>query len=929
MRDAVRLSEEQLRDIYADGYTSWLKCYTAAIQSPALPVSYLLGHNAFARQPSFPATPLRDHGTYASNNRKYMTGCAFVIGTRYFVPVRLTTAKGDDGIPNWESWFPGTGRNYLSLLTLAWAFILSARWSEIMGIISSVRYLASRAPLEEDERVDDDDGGDERQNAKGGQQEGRSSRSVHNGGPPRVIVDIGNATSHECRWWAAILAPGRGWEAVVPGKSETFWSPWSIRVLSGPRFVIRRRAVGPEPSACEPPSFAKALEFLDKFCRQYNVVEQSHAALAAALLLPSISESMGTLCLPPLVASGRPAIREKGRRTSRLRHDWLRIPEHHLDRLLTASCNIRGTEPALLNAFFNPDIECNAVTPWLQGALTAIDSFAVGRPLVLGRMMMARAPKAAFLWVGATVLGVGETLLTRIRLGSLPTDLNTAAWSGTLQHFLQQPVEAGVSEDGKMTRADYCRLLALTVNLPSPVFPMSPWKPFGLIPLWLAGPLVQLHAACNEHQLQYLSFLWHKTPAFGYTIPAVSGITPSRSGTDDSIPRPRPISVRDWKQVVADESASKEATQDVFEYMATVNPESERDAERSAFSTTISAAAASPPLSEETAAQEPPQPRWRPPSDGALEQRPVLVVGAGNIGRRVALVWASNRRPVTIYDISAEALRSAAEYVTDNLGAYCAARETQPGPVRTTTDLRTATATSGEPARDRAGAVTAEELTRAPWLAVECLPESRPLKTSVLALLERSLPADCVLASNSSSLTTAEMAAEGPLRHPHRLLNTHYLIPPRNRMVELMSSGATDPAIFPFLAAQMRRVGLAPVAVPDGLQSPGLVFERVWAACKREALAVLAEGVARPADVDALFRDFFHAEKGPCERMDEVGLDAVAAAERHNLDRDPALASAPALRWLREHYLDRGRLGEKTGDGLFTEAERARLREGC
>ncbi|KAL2172902.1 hypothetical protein VTG60DRAFT_80 [Thermothelomyces hinnuleus] len=324
--------------------------------------------------------------------------------------------------------------------------------------------------------------------------------------------------------------------------------------------------------------------------------------------------------------------------------------------------------------------------------------------------------------------------------------------------------------------------------------------------------------------------------------------------------------------------------------------------QRSAFSTTTSS------LSEEKAAQEPHQPKWRPPSDQALEQRPVLVVGAGNIGRRVALVWASNRRPVTIYDISPEALRSATEYVTDNLAAYCAARETHPGPVRTTTDLRTATATSGEPARDSAGAVTAaaEELTRAPWLAIECLPESRPLKTS---------------------LTTAEMAAEGPLNHPHRLLNTHYLIPPRNRMVEIMSSGATDPAIAPFLAAQMRRVGLAPVVVPDGLQSPGLVFNRVWAACKRETLAVLAEGVARPADVDALFRDFFHAEKGPCERMDEVGLDTVARVEQHNLERTPGLGSEGVLRWLRDNYVSKGKLGEKSGDGLFTEAERARLRE--
>jgi 3-hydroxyacyl-CoA dehydrogenase len=294
----------------------------------------------------------------------------------------------------------------------------------------------------------------------------------------------------------------------------------------------------------------------------------------------------------------------------------------------------------------------------------------------------------------------------------------------------------------------------------------------------------------------------------------------------------------------------------------------------------------------------------------------------------VALVWASNARPVTIYDISPDALHSATEYITDNLGAYCTERGTHPGHVSTTSDLKTATSTSGHhPERDSAGTITAQEHTRAPWLAIECLPESLPLKTSVLALLERSLPSDCILASNSSSLTAAEMAAEGPLSYPHRLLNTHYFIPPRNRMVELMSSGATHPAIFPFLAQAMRRVGFAPVVVPRDIQSRGFVFNRIWAACKRETLAVLAEGVAKPADVDALFRDFFHAEKGPCERMDEVGLDTVARVEQHNLERKPGLGSEDALAWLKKNYVAAGKLGEKSGDGLFTSEERDGLRE--
>ncbi|KAK3379217.1 hypothetical protein B0T24DRAFT_519758 [Lasiosphaeria ovina] len=324
-------------------------------------------------------------------------------------------------------------------------------------------------------------------------------------------------------------------------------------------------------------------------------------------------------------------------------------------------------------------------------------------------------------------------------------------------------------------------------------------------------------------------------------------------------------------------------------------------------------------------------PQWRPLTEECLEERPVLIIGAGNMGRRLALVWASASRPVTVYDTSQDALDATTEYLTDNLGAYCAGRGTHPGHVCTTTDLRIATTTGrlegGTQSATEAQDIELHSGAKGPWMAVDCLPESLELKAAVLSQMEHLLPGSCILASNSCSLQTREIAAAGRLHHPERLLNTHYFIPPRNRMVELMSSSRTHAEIFPFLAAQMQRVGLAPIIVP--VQSQGLVFNRIWAACKRETLAVLAEGVARPADIDALFRDFFHAEKGPCERMDEVGLDRVAGVEKHCLEERPALArdgKAP-LDWLVRSYVDRGRLGEKTGDGFFTGAERDALKE--
>ncbi|KAK3319071.1 hypothetical protein B0H66DRAFT_255819 [Apodospora peruviana] len=321
-------------------------------------------------------------------------------------------------------------------------------------------------------------------------------------------------------------------------------------------------------------------------------------------------------------------------------------------------------------------------------------------------------------------------------------------------------------------------------------------------------------------------------------------------------------------------------------------------------------------------------PKWRPPSEQCLEERPVLIVGAGNLGRRIALVWASASRPVTIYDEDPAALLEATEYITDNLGEYCTSHGTHPGHVCTTTDMRVATTTGrleGISQPDEAKECELNSGAKGPWMVIECLPESLELKISLLSQLEHSLPCNCILASNSASLMTSEMAPH--LHHPERLLNTHYFIPPRNLMVELMSSSKTHDEIFPFLAEQMRRVGLSPMIVPAGIQSQGFIFNRIWAACKRETLAVLAEGVAKPAEVDMLFRDFFHAEKGPCERMDEIGLDTVARVEGHYLEQRPKLDSARQLGWLTKNYVHQGKLGEKSGGGgLFSREEREAMK---
>ncbi|KAK1574461.1 3-hydroxyacyl-CoA dehydrogenase [Colletotrichum navitas] len=296
-------------------------------------------------------------------------------------------------------------------------------------------------------------------------------------------------------------------------------------------------------------------------------------------------------------------------------------------------------------------------------------------------------------------------------------------------------------------------------------------------------------------------------------------------------------------------------------------------------------------------------PKWTPPSDPT--SRPVVILGAGVLGRRLAVMWASTGRPVILHDVDPGALASAIVYIADALTTVCSVRETHPGHVTTSTVLENTCAAR-------------------PWMVIEALPEDPEIKRAMLGRADALVPEDCILASNSSTWPTS--ALRNLVTRPERLLNTHYHLPPRNTYVELMTCGATDQNLAPFLEAQMRSVGFTPLALPR--ESVGFVFNRIWSAIKSDTLRVLQAELASPKDIDALFRDFFHAEKGPCEKMDEVGLDTVWQVERNRLGMgvlDPAKAGYTD--WLEENYVSRGRLGEKTGDGLYSAKERSLLAE--
>ncbi len=272
--------------------------------------------------------------------------------------------------------------------------------------------------------------------------------------------------------------------------------------------------------------------------------------------------------------------------------------------------------------------------------------------------------------------------------------------------------------------------------------------------------------------------------------------------------------------------------------------------------------------------------------------RPITVIGCGTLGRRIALMASTRGGEVRIFDPHQGSLDQGLKFVTEALPAVVA---TIPGAVQGRV--------SGE--TELAAAV------RNAWLVVEAVPEQLNVKRAVFAELDSAAPPDAILATNSSSYPSSQLIDQ--VARPERLLNMHYYMPPELPMVELMSCGKTDPAIIDFLMERLPLYGLVPFRVQR--ESVGFIFNRIWAAIKRESLSVVEEGVAKLEDVDRMWGLFTAHQPAPFRLMDKVGLDVVLAIEEHYAAVRNDVPEGP--RQLLRRYVNEGRLGVKSGQGFY------------
>ncbi len=205
---------------------------------------------------------------------------------------------------------------------------------------------------------------------------------------------------------------------------------------------------------------------------------------------------------------------------------------------------------------------------------------------------------------------------------------------------------------------------------------------------------------------------------------------------------------------------------------------------------------------------------------------------------------------------------------------------------------------------------TTEQAASGVDLVIEAVPEDMTLKLEIFRALDRAAPESAVLATNTSSLSITEIP--GATRRPGRVVGMHFFNPVhRMKLLEVVRGLETDEAAIAAAIAVGERMGKTCVTVRE---APGFVTSRINAMIGNEAFYMLQEGVASARDIDQALRLGLNHPMGPFELVDLVGLDTRLSILRF-LHRTLGEKFRPCP--LLEQYVAAGRLGRKTGRGVY------------
>lgn len=278
--------------------------------------------------------------------------------------------------------------------------------------------------------------------------------------------------------------------------------------------------------------------------------------------------------------------------------------------------------------------------------------------------------------------------------------------------------------------------------------------------------------------------------------------------------------------------------------------------------------------------------------------RKMAVIGAGTMGNGIAHVFAQYGWQVTLIDVKAEQLEKALATIGKNLdrmvqkGSLDEAQKTA-----TLQNLQTTTSMQ-EGLQDKE-------------LVVEAATENQEIKLSIFRSMDQFAPANCILASNTSSIPIQTIAAV--TKRPEKVIGMHFMNPvPVMKLVEVINGPLTDKGVTASIVALSKELEKVPCVVND---FPGFISNRILMPMINEAICSLEEGVAGVTEIDTIMKLGMAHPMGPLQLADLIGLD-VCLSIMQVLEKGFNNPKYKAAKLLEQMVAD-GKLGAKSGEGFY------------